>query len=253
MNRKAIILTLTSALAAHTFGANCPNSPQDTSVKSYTKTVEASGDLIDSINDKIKSFTPSLTCEVSSGSASATGTMENCCDGQEEKVNGVKSVSGSVSISGSVGGNLWGTSYETSKSKTIFNTTYTFDVGAELGLPLNVDLSSQSTVGYVKNECDAEEWWYGEFSISATPSIEITANGEYCIKVNGDDKFDGEFEVTPLNVTVNMHRDLGYNTEDSECGGYSEAEIDDITATISFKIPGLIDWSKAFNIWGGSA
>lgn len=231
-----------------TEAGNCPN--LDTTTTSFTKSLDLNPDVKASINNKIKAFTPNITCSIASASVSVSGEMNDCCNSADEIISdGDKSVEGTLTATATVGGNLWGTTYNDTKTKTVLGSTYTYTVGVDLGLPLSVTLTPSCTVGFIKKECVSKEWWYGNFDVAAAPTIAITASGNFALERNGNEVVNKDFEVTPISVTATMHGIVGYNTADSDSGAYGDADINSITATISFKIPLVLDWSHPFNIW----
>ncbi len=251
-NRLLIITALFGLFEMLCHGANCPNGVSDTEERTYTKTLSASGDLLEKINTAFKKI-PKVEAEISSGSVTGSGTMKNCCNGDSEIVNGIKSVAGSVDITGTVSGNLYGDSFEYTKTGHIWGIGDTeFKVNLTLGVPLSVEVDSSASVGYVYNGCDSEQWTYGGFSVGLDANIQVTLDVKTCINIDEEPFAEADFNVTPASVDVACSGDVGYNTESSESGGYGSASVDNITFTASIDILGF-SWSESYVVYEGGS
>ncbi len=205
---------------------------------------------ISSINTALEKL-PNLTASISAGSASVSGTQENCCNGQSPIANGKKSASGGTTITGSVGGNLWGYTYEDTKTGHIPLVGDTlFEVEVVFGIPVTIPINASANIGYVYDQCEGKDWVYGDVTVNLTPQVAVTINASACLSVDGHEFDPAEFNITPAQLDLSCTGTLGYNSSDSACGAYGTTAVESIIYTASIQIPGF-SWSREFIIYGG--
>lgn len=238
-----VFIIATVSAASSLYAANCPDEPTDNSEQTLTIRLSASGNLLDAINAKLEKI-PNVTASVSSASAQASGTKQNCCDGNVEVADGIKTASVGVDITGSVGGTIWGyhaesdTESGSDEGGGVFEYNWSFDVG----LSVNAPISLTATTGWTYNECNGDDWFWGSASVATSPTLTAQVAGEVAVRVLGIEK-TGEFTVMPAALTADLTGIAGYNEEDDACEGYGSATCNKITFTATLKIPGVTEFN----------
>ncbi len=157
--------------------------------------------------------------EITAAGVSFTKTLSDCCpDSGAPVVDGSKGAVGNGTLSANVEDiTVWPQGGITTQEfeKTIWGNT--FEVMVNIGVLLDLEISTGVGLGYLDNSCQNKLCYYGNIALQTTFTLSAQLEAILCTKFIGQDEEEcGEVTVTPAAITCAAGVSGSYN-ENGDC------------------------------------